>query len=169
MCLGSGKSHVSDEVLWQDISRSGTRTFSWCCTTHIRPHVEYCIQAWPPYRVKDIQCLENIQRRATKYVAGMERAAYERRLKQLKLNALEQRRKRGDMIEVHRLMTGKENIEYQKFVEKARSVHNLWGHTLKLYKERSRLDLRKHFFSNRVVQDWDALPQSPVGDRCYVS
>ena len=66
------------------------------------------------------------------------------------------------MIEVYRLMTGKKNKEYQKVVEKARSVHNLRGHTLKLYKERSRLDLRKHFFSNRVVQDWDALPQSVI-------
>ena len=72
--------------------------------------------------MKGIQCLENVQRRATKLVAGMARAAYEKRLKQLKLTTLEQRRKRGDMIEVYRLMTGEENVEYQKFFEKARSV-----------------------------------------------
>ena len=47
-------------------------------------------------------------------LAGMESAAYERPLKQLKLTTLEQRRKIGDMIEVYRLMTGKENVEYQK-------------------------------------------------------
>jgi len=30
--------------------------------TYISPHIEYCIQAWSPYLVKDIEILEKVQR-----------------------------------------------------------------------------------------------------------
>ena len=34
----------------------------------VRPHLDYCIQAWRPYRKKDTDKLERIQRIATKMI-----------------------------------------------------------------------------------------------------
>ena len=55
-----------------------------------RPHLEYCI-AWRPYRKKDIDKLEIIQRRATKMIPELRDLSYESRLLQCGLTTLETR------------------------------------------------------------------------------
>ena len=47
----------------------------------VRPHLEHSIQAWSPYLRKDIDMLEQIQRRATKLIPGLRYLRYEERLK----------------------------------------------------------------------------------------
>ena len=64
----------------------------------VRPHLEYCIQAWRPYRKKDIDKLERIQRRATKMIPELRDLSYESRLLQCGLTTLETRRLRGGQI-----------------------------------------------------------------------
>ena len=43
----------------------------------VRLHLEYCIQAWRPYRKKDIHTLEIIERRATKMIPELRDLSYE--------------------------------------------------------------------------------------------
>ena len=60
--------------------------------TTVRPPLEYCIQAWRPYRKKDIDKLERIQRRATKMIPELRDLSYESRLLQCGLTTPETRR-----------------------------------------------------------------------------
>ena len=72
----------------------------------VRPHLEYCIQAWRPYRKKDIDTLERIQRRTTKIIPELRYLSYEERLTECGLKTLETRRLRGDQIEVLTYLMG---------------------------------------------------------------
>ena len=70
----------------------------------VRPHLEYCIQAWNPHPRKDVDMLEKIQRRATKLIPELRDLTYEERLKECGLTTLETRRLRGDQIEVFKIL-----------------------------------------------------------------
>ena len=70
-------------------------------------------------------------------------------------------RLRGDIIEVFKIMTG----IYDKRVCSdlfELNISSTRGHPLKLKKKRSRLDVRKHFFTNRVIDIWNNLPENVV-------
>jgi len=52
---------------------------SWLLGT-LTPHLESCIQLWSCQHVKDMDLLEQVQRRATKMIRGMEHLSCEERL-----------------------------------------------------------------------------------------
>jgi len=67
----------------------------------VRPRLNYCVQAWRPHLIKDIQVLKKVQRRATRFTdecGGME---YEDRLKTVGLTTLETRRLKADKFELY--------------------------------------------------------------------
>ena len=107
----------------------------------VRPHLEYCIQAWSPYLRKDIDMFEKIQRRATKLIPGLRDLRYEERLKECGLTTLETRRLRGDQIEVFKTLNGYENIDSNIFFE-IKKIKITRGHNFTLVKKQSRLDVR---------------------------
>ena len=86
--------------------------------------MEYAVQAWSPHLKKHINLLEQVQLRATKLVPTLKDEPYETRLKELDLTTLEQRRKRGDLIEVFKLMHGLENVDRTHFFKLSRE--NSW-------------------------------------------
>ena len=86
---------------------------------------------------------------------------YESRLLLAGSTTLEDRRDRGDMIEVFKIVKGLDKLEQNKFFA-LEGTGRTRGHRFKLSKSRSRLEIRKNFFSQRVVNQWNELPDSVV-------
>ena len=127
--------------------------------TLVRPRMEFAIQAWSPYLKKDIQKLEKVQRRATKLVPKLSHLTYESRLKALGLTTLEERRTRGDMIETYKILKGYDQINTKKSFFELDQKKSTRGHHLKLVKPRHKTHKRNQFFSARVVDLWNSLPE----------
>ena len=75
-------------------------------SANVRPLLEYCSQCWSPYLQKDKLVLEKVQKTFTKMITGMKSLSYKERLNRLGLFSLERRRKRGELIEVFKALSG---------------------------------------------------------------
>ena len=111
--------------------------------------------------------METVQRRATKMVHGFHNLKYHERLSQLTqlgLTTLKNRRLRGDLIETYKLLTNKDDIDSQSqhFFQLTEEPYQLRGNNRRIYKVRSRGEIRRNFFNQRVVDHWNNLPQEII-------
>ena len=127
----------------------------------VRPHLEYGSQIWSPVYKKDKIIIENVQRRGTRLVKSLQHLPYEKRLETLGLPTLEYRRERADMVQVYKIISGIDKLDTDALLTFS-SQGRTRGHSLKLFKRRARLNLRKNSFSDRIVDVWNTLPEFVV-------
>ena len=97
-------------------------------------------------------------------VSNFQARTYKDKLLEAGMTTLEQRRERGDLIQMFRIMTGKDDVKsstwFQLTADRGGGANTraAAGHLNVLPVRKSNLDIRKNFFSQRVVQSWNSLP-----------
>ena len=127
----------------------------------VRPLLENAGPVWHPYLRKHIDQIESVQRHFTRCIIGMKDFDYEKRMRVLNLPSLEYRRKRGDMIEVYKMTHGC----YDPITTKSLltfNTSNTRSHNYKLQKPRVNTRQFQNFFTNRIINPWNNLPDLTV-------
>jgi len=114
--------------------------------TYVRPLLEYNCVAWSPHLKRDIELIEQVQRRFTKRLSGLSGYSYDERLKLLNLDSLQYRRIRFDIIMCYKIIFGLVCIDRDEFFQLRLSTTR--GHPYKLYKHFSKCSVRSSFFLN---------------------
>ena len=114
------------------------------------------------YRVQaDIIKVERVQRRATKMIDGLRNVSYQDRLKILKLPSLLYRRRRGNIIQIFKILKDYVGIDKDKFFQ-IREGSRTRGHDYKIFKEHAVRLPRRNFLSQKSTKDWNSLSQEVV-------
>lgn len=134
----------------------------------VRPTLDYASPCWDPYRNCEISQIENIQRRAARFVTGIRNnplvpSSVTSMLHSLKWPSLSTCRKWRRLVILHRISHG--------------SVQALQGLSGKLRRPQSSLrrsditychlqtgtEKRKHSFLPRTIRDWNSLSTEVIG------
>ena len=110
--------------------------------------------------VNQIKLIESVQRKFTKGLPGYASLSDRDRLSRLGLNSLELRRLRYDLLLTYKIVIGLTDEAANNMFTLTSSLHSviIRGHANQLNPHNCRIDIRKYFFSKRVVAPWNNLP-----------
>ncbi|XP_047146168.2 uncharacterized protein LOC124819033 [Hydra vulgaris] len=126
----------------------------------VRPYLEYCGSLYNPRLLKDKRQVENILRRASKSVHGLKSLTYHQRLLKINMTTIRYRLIRGDLINVYKWLNNYYNC--QTIFPKTIINSITRGHSFKVEKSYSRLASRHYFFTLRVINKSNCLPDDVV-------
>ena len=119
-------------------------------TTVVRPILEYASVIFQPFYVKDIDKLQKVQDRCLALCTSHD----------IRMDSLQVRREKTDLVETYKLSHNKYRIDPDCLFQKPN--RNLRGHDYKIHKVSVNTEIRKNFFTNRVVDKWNKLPAETV-------
>lgn len=108
--------------------------FSNLYKTLVRPILEYACPVWSPHLIKDIDEIENIQKRASRIALGQRRQemAYKERCKILKWNSFVQRRDFLSLVECYKTVFNLNGLNFSDYFELCKNTKSRSNHPYKL-------------------------------------
>jgi len=137
--------------------------------TYVRPLLEYASSVWSPQYNYLIDKVESVQRRFTKRLPGYSVLDYPARLTSLKQCSLEKRRIVHDLVLTYKFIFRLVDVQTSNFFTLRNDVVPTRGNPYKVLINVSRMNVRRHFFTERIALIWNSLPPSVVDFRTLLS
>ena len=133
--------------------------------SYIRPIVEYNTCTWSPHLKNDISQIESVQKNFTRRLcqrSNIKYSSYEDRLKIFKLETLESRRVKNDLVMLYKIVNQIVDINFSSLFQ----FSSFGGYSMRRHKLHIRclhnFKSNQNFFSCRVVSVWNSLPEDIV-------
>ena len=124
----------------------------------VRSRLSHCSPIWRPRLLKDIKSIENVQRRATKYILQDYKSCYRSRLIKLHMLPLMMQFEIADiMFFVTSIKSPSAHFNMLQHVNFSK-VSTRSSSKFKLVHNLSRFNHVKHFYFNRLPRLWNSLP-----------
>ena len=167
------KAYTSINIIFRCFDTAHVPALIIAYKSFVRPILEYCSTVWNPYIPNRhylglTDQIERVQRYFTPrvyYRCELDCSHdYLQRLKFLNLESLELRRIYNDLIMVYKIVHGLININANELIhiKTSTSTISTRGHRFKLQTSQFKLYVAKNQFCNRVVCNWNTLPDSIV-------
>ena len=141
-------------------ANANTTTLKSLYITRVRPILEYGASIWDPYLQKDIDCLERVQKFATKMCARNWSLPYEDRLKLLQLPSLMLRRKVAKLCFLYKILSNQATAPFP--LTPINHCHFTRSHDLCLRNSHARSNCFLNSFFNSTIRLWNRLPHAIV-------
>jgi Reverse transcriptase (RNA-dependent DNA polymerase) len=155
----TANAHKRANLILKTFVSKDARTLIKAFNVYVRPLLEYCSSIWSPATVKDVNAIEQVQRRFTKRLWGCRNRTYGDRLKVLNTEPLELRRIKSDLILAYKIIFGHTDLKPEDFFKLNPNRQYLRGHQFRLSVPSFNNNTRKNFFSVRIAKVWNALPK----------
>ena len=131
-------------------------------------HLEYAVPLWSSYLQKNIDALERVQRRATKYALPISMdSPHEERLTMLGWSSLQSRRSYLSLLECYKTIHGLNDLKCDDYFEFNCHSRTRSNHSFKLRQPLARVNCFLHSLFVRIVKQWNALPKEIVHEKNF--
>lgn len=155
------KAHIRSRLILRSFCSRDCNILMKAFVTYVRPMLEYCSTIWSPFTAANINKIEAVQRNFTKRVSKLSDCSYHDRLYNLKVELLETRRLKCDLITLFKFIHGRFRILSDDFIT-ILDDSTTRGHRYKIRKQYCAVNAFKYNFPNRCIDVWNGLPAAVV-------
>lgn len=132
--------------------------------TLVRPLLEYACTVWDPYIKSEVRQLEQVQRRAARYVLNRHHSTSSvgSMLQELQWPTLEERRRLCRLHMLYKIRHQLVAINGEQYLSTAARVSRRTSNPYSYLVPQSTTDYHRQSFFPRTVRDWNALPDEVV-------
>ena len=140
--------------------------------SYVRPLLEYNSVVWNVNTLRDIRCIERVQRTFTRILLQRSNTKYNSyfdRLEILGLESLELRRLQFDLITVYKIFHNFIDLTIDQFFTPIQTAYNLRHHLIALRKPTTaKTNVLQNCFKFRVIGAWNSLPNTLVINKSLI-